>query len=432
MNKQFKILVAIACISCLILQCNTKKSAVENSKEPQSDSCTILVQAENFINSKCDVPVISDNHTSGYVKATKGGWLEYKIEVPAAGRYSIALFAQTTDTSKINCWVEDYADNIKGRNYNISGNMLLPKMTDSTKFLMVKKEGSPLNTGKHIFRLHYDSGAVMIDKICFTLLKPHKVSPIVITQQTAGKEWKLKWSDEFDGKGLPDTSKWVFDFGNWGWGNNELQYYTDKRTENARQEDGNLIIEARKNDNGMPWTSARLTTRGKESFLYGKIDFRAKVPLGRGTWSAGWLLGDEYVDEKSWPDCGEVDVLETVGYENDSSTGNGKAHASIHCGAYYFKLNNQPTKIEEVTSMNNEFHTYTMEWLPTGIKIFIDGKKYFDYHDTRTALSWPYSKPHDLILNLAMGGGWGGRQGVDSSLTSQRLIIDYVRVYELQ
>jgi beta-glucanase (GH16 family) len=311
--------------------------------------------------------------------------------------------------------------------------MKLPQAgEDLSTFPKVIKEGSPLDTGHHLIRLHYDSGAVMLDKFVLTMMKPHKASPDLVQASTTGKQWVLKWSDEFNGTGLPDSTKWVYDFGDWGWGNNELQYYTAERVENARQEDGNLIIEAKKDDMGHPWTSARLTTRGKQSFLYGKIEFRAKVPVGRGTWSAGWLLGNAYVDEKSWPNCGEVDVLEMVGYQTDSVTKVAKAHASIHCGAYYFKLKNQPTKIRDIKNVDGEFHSYTMEWMPDKIVISVDGVRYFKYNDTRTALSWPYDKPQNLILNLAMGGGMGGVKGVDSTMTSQKLIFDYIRVYELK
>jgi beta-glucanase (GH16 family) len=121
-----------------------------------------------------------------------------------------------------------------------------------------------------------------------------------------------------------------------------------------------------------------------------------------------------------------------VGFELDGITGNGKTHASIHCGAYYFKLGNQPTAIANVENMSNAFHTYTLEWLPNSLAITIDGKKYFEYHDTSGNLSWPFNQPQNLILNLAMGGGWGGAQGVDPTMTSQKFIIDYVRIYELQ
>jgi beta-glucanase (GH16 family) len=277
-------------------------------------------------------------------------------------------------------------------------------------------------------KFHFDQ-AMQVDWIKFKLLKPQDKTPVTLTQKTTGDNWEVVWSDEFDGTTI-DATKWTYDVGNWGWGNNELQYYTANRTENARIENGHLIIEARKNDQGEPWTSARLTTRGKVSFLYGKIEFRAKVPVERGNWAAGWTLGDEYVDELSWPYCGEIDILESVGYEMNDVTGNGIAHASAHSRAYYFKLGNQPTATIPVENMNEQFHTYAVEWTPDGIDILVDGQPYFNYSDTSTALTWPFNKPQNIILNLAMGGGWGGAQGMDESINSQKMIIDYVRVYE--
>ena len=245
-----------------------------------------------------------------------------------------------------------------------------------------------------------------------------------------GENWEIVWADEFDGEGIVDTTKWTYDLGNWGWGNGELQYYTAFRPENARQEDGNLIIEAHKNDMDNPWTSARLTTRGKTTFLYGKIEFRAKVPAEKGNWSAGWMLGDDYVDELSWPYCGEIDILESVGYQMDNETGNGTAHSSAHCGAYYFKLGNQATGTTPVSNMNNEFHTYSVVWTPDSMTAYVDDKAYFTYGDTSSELTWPFDKPQNIILNLTMGGGWGGLEGMDESVEKQQMVIDYVRVYQ--
>jgi beta-glucanase (GH16 family) len=246
----------------------------------------------------------------------------------------------------------------------------------------------------------------------------------------SGTEWKLVWSDEFDGSGLPDSTKWNYNIGNWGWGNNEPQYYTDARVKNARQEDGNLIIEAHKNDMGQDWTSARLTTQGKAAFVYGKIEFRAKVPEGRGTWAAGWLLGDSYEDEMSWPYCGEIDVLECVGFEIDDTTGNGLNHASCHTRAYYFKQGNQITAQTPVSNMNQEWHTYSIEWYPDVIYALVDGERYYTYDKTADELEWPFHNPQNIILNLAVGGGWGGAKGIDESWDNHQFIIDYVRVYE--
>lgn len=396
----------------------------------KSSATSILVEAETFSANSGNITVLNDKPNVGFVKTGDGGsWLGYSINIPVSGRYFVRLFAKNQELKEVNCWLEDNIDNKEGRVYNITGNITVAGKSSNN---FVQKDGSPLEAKTHLMKLHIEQSPLLIDKIEFILIKEHKSSPIVFKQNTTGKEWKLSWSDEFNGEGLPDGTKWTYDIGNWGWGNNEAQYYTEKRLENARQENGNLVIEARKNDGGKPWTSARLTTRGKESFLFGKIEFRAKVPVGKGSWSAGWLLGDSYVDELSWPNCSEIDVLENVGSEIDDITGNGKTHASIHYEGYYFKKGNQIPFVTEVENMNGEFHDYTLEWLPSGMTMYIDGKKYFDYQVAESrSEAWPYDKiPQNLILNLAIGGGMGG--DIDPALTSQKFILDYVRVYELE
>lgn len=401
-----------------------------NTKNTKSSSPTVIIEAESFIEKSGNITVLNDKPNAGFVKTGQdGSWLSYSVNIPVSGRYMVRLYAKNEIISEVKCWLEDYIDNKDGRTYNVTGNMNVVGNSSSN---YVQIDGSPFEAKTHLMKLHIEKSPLLIDKIELILMKEHKASPVVIKQNTTGKDWKLTWSDEFNGKGLIDETKWTYDIGNWGWGNNELQYYTEKRVENARQEDGNLIIEARKDAVGTPWSSARLTTRGKESFLFGKIEFRAKVPAGNGAWAAGWLLGDSYVDELSWPYCGEVDILENVGSEIDDETGNGKTHGSVHYEGYYFKKGNQIPFVTDVENMNGEFHTYTLEWLPTGMTMSIDGKKYFDYKVTESRSStWPYSKiPQNLILNLAMGGGMGGN--VDPALTSQKLIVDYVRVYELK
>lgn len=262
------------------------------------------------------------------------------------------------------------------------------------------------------------------------MMKPFQETPKLFEQNMEGEEWNLVWSDEFNDGVTVNQDNWNFNIGNWGWGNNELQYYTDNNSENARIENGNLIIEAHQQKDSKYWTSARLTTQGKVAFKYGKIEFRAKVPYGRGTWAAGWLLGDEYRDELSWPYCGEIDVLECVGYEINDTTGNGINHGSCHTRAYYFKQNNHITGEIEMEDMNGSFHTYGIEWYKDHIKAFVDGEHYYTYDKNANELEWPFDKSHNIILNLAIGGGWGGLKGVDESFENHQFIVDYVRVYE--
>lgn len=373
--------------------------------------------------------IVAELDASGrtFLKTEEGEhWMAFDVQVPATGRYKLEIHAATSDSTSV--WIEDYYDNPDDRVYNITGTIevLAEHGADGSIYTKV---GSPLKAGLHRIKLHV-KGKAVINDAKFTLIRAHRPTPTSLTQYMDGTEWEIVWSDEFEGSGLPDTTKWTYDLGNWGWGNNELQFYTEGRTENARLENGYLIIEAHKNDMSYPWTSARLTTRGKVSFTYGRIEFKAMVPAEKGNWAAGWTLGDDYIDERSWPYCGEIDILESVGYQMENATGNGKAHASVHCGAYYFKLGNQPTATTEVSNMNNTFHTYAVNWTPQGITAYVDEVPYLQYTDTSTPLSWPFDKPQNIILNLAMGGGWGGLEGMDETVTSQKMVVDYVRVYQ--
>jgi beta-glucanase (GH16 family) len=346
---------------------------------------------------------------------------EFLVEITQTGRYEVTAFGAQDSASPL--WIEDYIHNKDGRTYNVTGNLELDQNGRGKIF------GSPLATGKHQMRVHFEEGTTL-DSIRFELMATQINTLDTLTQNMTGESWSLVWSDEFEGKGLVDSTKWAYNVGNWGWGNNELQYYTANDTLNARQENGALIIEAHKNENDKYWSSARLTTQSKVSFKYGKIEFRAKVPEGRGTWAAGWLLGDAYRDEISWPYCGEIDVLECVGYEINDTTGSGINHATCHTRAYYFKQGNQIGSEIEIDSMNTMFHTYAVEWSPTKIEGFLDGVQYYVYDKNANELEWPFNTPQNIILNLAIGGGWGGAKGVDSSYTSHQYILDYVRVFE--
>jgi len=246
-----------------------------------------------------------------------------------------------------------------------------------------------------------------------------------ISQQiAASKEWKLVWSDEFDYKGLPDEKKWSYDVGGDGWGNNEQEYYTKQRLENARVENGNLIIEARKeNWEDKKYTSARLVTKGKADWKYGKIEVRAKLPKGVGTWPAIWMLGS--TTPLKWPDDGEIDIMEHVGYDP------GAVHASIHCKKYNHVIHTQKTAITNVPDFSDAFHVYTVEWDENSVSIFVDDNKYFTFTNEHSSYdAWPFDNPMHLLLNIAVGGFWGGQKGIDDSIFPKQMLVDYVRVYQ--
>lgn len=240
----------------------------------------------------------------------------------------------------------------------------------------------------------------------------------------AQQKRKLVWSDEFNYKGLPDPKKWGYDTGGNGWGNNELQYYTYQKTKNARVENGNLIIEAHKEQVGKnAYTSARLVTKGKGDWTSGRIEVRAKIPKGLGTWPAIWMLGSK--TPLVWPDDGEIDIMEHVGYDQ------GNIHASTHSKKYNHIIGTQKTDTIRVNDCSEVFHVYQLDWDAETIRIGIDNTMYFQFkneHSDRNA--WPFNEPFYLLLNVAVGGNWGGAKGVDSSIYPLRMEIDYVRVFQ--
>jgi beta-glucanase (GH16 family) len=249
------------------------------------------------------------------------------------------------------------------------------------------------------------------------------ISLFVIAMANAQQK-KLVWSDEFSVNGLPDSAKWNYDVGGHGWGNNELQYYTSKNTRNARVEKGFLIIEAHKEQIGdNKYSSARLVTKGKGDWTYGRIEVRAKLPKGVGTWPAIWMLAS--TPKITWPDDGEIDIMEHVGYNQ------GTIHASAHTKKYFHSIGTQKTGTVSVPDCSETFHIYMLEWDKETIKMFVDQKPYFTFKNEHTGNeAWPFDKPFHLLLNIAVGGSWGGQKGVDEKVYPQQMIVDYVRVYQ--
>ena len=248
------------------------------------------------------------------------------------------------------------------------------------------------------------------------------ILPIALPAQE--KQWKLVWSDEFNEDGLPDSTKWNYDVGGHGWGNNELQFYTSKRKQNARVETGRLIIEARKEKwEGKEYTSTRLITKGKGDWQYGKIDVAAKLPEGLGTWPAIWMLAS--TTPLRWPDDGEIDIMEHVGFDP------AKVHGSVHCKKYYHSIGTQKTGNIMVPDFSKKFHVYSVEWNKDSVKVSVDGNVYFKFANERSGNdAWPFDNKMHLLLNIAVGGNWGGQKGVDEKIWPRRMEVDYVRVYQ--
>lgn len=247
-------------------------------------------------------------------------------------------------------------------------------------------------------------------------------------------EWELVWSDEFDYTGVPDPQKWSFDTSgnNWNWGNDEAQNYTTAKDGNAWVEDGKLVIEARKEDyywagdgETKNYTSARLITRYKGDWLYGKIEVRAKLPRGVGIWPAIWMMPTDDV-YGGWPKSGEIDIMEYVGFDK------GNVHANVH------HTSTNPDKRSEGQGATKSvympysfYHTYALIWTEDKMEFQVNGNTYMTYkNEGKGHITWPFDQRFHLILNVAVGGTWGGQQGIDDTIFPQQMLVDYVRVYK--
>ncbi|MFD0941470.1 glycoside hydrolase family 16 protein [Pedobacter boryungensis] len=250
-------------------------------------------------------------------------------------------------------------------------------------------------------------------------------TPVVVVDKNWAFETTPFWADEFDYTGLPETAKWDYDLGGSGWGNNEKEYYTNSLA-NASVADGKLSITAKKESmNGMAYTSARLVTRNKLDVLYGRIEVSAKLPTGKGTWPAIWMLPTDraYGD---WPKSGEIDIMEHVGYDQNN------VHFTTHTEAYYFKINTQKTSTKTIADASTAFHKYRVDWTPYAIRGYYDDAMVFEFANEGTGYKvWPFDKRFHLLLNLAIGGDWGGAQGIDDTIFPQKMEIDYVRYYKM-
>ena len=238
--------------------------------------------------------------------------------------------------------------------------------------------------------------------------------------------YRLVWADEFDQPGLPDPTRWVYDTGMnaKGWHNNELQYYSDARPENSVVRDGQLLITARHESLSQApdwgrqrYTSARLITQGKAEWTYGFVEVRARLPCGRGTWPAIWMLGSQ----GDWPAAGELDILEHVG-KNE-----GHVFSTVHTtSGSGGQGRGAGTQLPDACTA---FHNYQMHWTPQAVRFGIDGRHHFTYRNAGTGpAQWPFDRPQFLILNIAIGGDLGGE--VDDRIFPVQMAVEHVRVWQ--
>lgn len=266
--------------------------------------------------------------------------------------------------------------------------------------------------------------------ISFSIFLLHIIA-LGVNGQIKNEGWTLVWSDEFESteRILPDSTKWNYDVGGHGWGNNEKQYYKAASLNNSYVENGLLhIVALKENFENAEYTSAKLITYGKKTAKYGRIEVSAKLPRGKGTWPAIWMLPQTIqTKEEGWPLCGEIDIMEHVGKDPDV------IHVSLHSELYNHIKGTQITYFEKLADVFNVFHEYAIEWTEHYIKFYIDNKLFYESYKGEDGRipgneGWPFDKPYYLILNLAIGGNWGGE--IDDSIFPCEMQIDYVRIYE--
>ena len=250
-------------------------------------------------------------------------------------------------------------------------------------------------------------------------------SPEPSSTAADAERWTLVWHDEFSGNGAPNPGRWNVELLGPGTYNRELQAYTD-RPENLRQEDGRLIIEA----HPIPgtrrgYTSARINSRNRNNIFEGRVEIRARLPQAHGSWPALWLLPVETGDRFGWPHSGEIDIMEHVGYDP------GSIHASVHTSRYNWPNGNNHTGSTRLASVTDQFHVYALEWTQERLDFFVDDTLFTSFENEGTGWeAWPFDLAFYLIINLAVGGEWGGARGVTREDFPDRLEVDWVRVFE--
>lgn len=296
-----------------------------------------------------------------------------------------------------------------------SGNVTFTASADNaTNYDFDYGDGSLSSTATGSISYKYStSGTYSVNVIAKNASGLTTAKSIVVS---VGVKTTVFWSEEFNIDGLPDASKWGYDLGAGGWGNQEEQYYT-ARQENAVVQGGVLKIKLLKeNYNGSQYTSARLISKNKFAFKYGKVEISAKLPAGGGTWPALWMLGSN-ISTAGWPDCGEIDIMEHKGNELN------KIYGTLHYPGHSGGNGNGASKT--IANASTQFHKYSLDWSATAIKIYVDDVL---YHTVQNSTAIPFNQDFFFILNVAMGGTFGGT--VDPAFTNATMEVDYIRVYK--
>ena len=290
--------------------------------------------------------------------------------------------------------------------------------TTTLKVSLTANTGSAPRENALVFRYGSEEKSLPVKQDC-------KEQPPVDTSIKVPEGYKLDWNDEFDlpDGSMPDGDLWRFESKPAGWVNNERQTYVPGARNGVKTafiENGALNIRAIRD--GSDVLSARMYSR--KSWTYGYMEASIKLPKGKGTWPAFWMMPDDF--SRGWPGCGEIDIMEEVGYHPNYTS------SSIHCKKYYHSIGTQKTHEQYTAGAEDGFHVYALEWTPDALTFFVDGKQHFVFRNDgkNDDDTWPFNKNFYLILNLAWGGDWGGSQGLDESALPCTMLVDYVRVFK--
>lgn len=372
------------------------------------------------------LPRVARSQNPGLYQSYRVGEQDYLINV-ANGEYDVVLY-----------FVEPDPEAGKTRRFNVSLQDEL--VLEDFNLLEVNSLQSAAAMARTVPRVKVADGRLRLS-LRSVNGDPLLCGILVRRSRFSEEGWNLVWSDEFHGKEL-NAEHWTPQ--NWPAEkvNEEDQAYTD-RLENVRVEEGVLVLEARLSDADAEYTSGRVNSRGKQSFLYGRLDIRARIPEGKGVWPALWLLPEDpyryatncdgAVEDwqgndncNAWPNSGEIDLMEHVGYEP------GVVHGTVHTRDYFFMLGTQVGEAVLVPDLGEAFHVYSLIWEPGRLAMYVDGVRYFAYFENGEGIGqWPFDHPFHVVMNLAVGGAWGSALGpVDKSVFPRRLEVDYLRIFE--
>lgn len=394
--------------------------------------CLLLVLLYSFASLSCNkkddtlpapvVPVVKIENAS-LARTTSAGTMHFTVSLNKTTTVPVSVDYTLTDGTATS--PKDYTAS--------SGTLTIPA-NQSTAEVAVQIKGDPTQTRQDnltfTVQLSNPKGCTLgVSSATGTILTEDGIN---FTTDNTGFStpstypgMTLVWSDEFSGSAI-DASAWNFEIGNGsgGWGNNELEYYTNS-SKNAFVSNGNLIIEARKEAiGGFNYSSARMTTQGKKTFTYGRVDIRAKLPKGKGIWPALWMLGSN-INTVGWPASGEIDIMELLGHEP------AKSYGTLHYGASSASHGSKGTSYTLSSgSFNEQFHVFSMEWKQDQIQLFVDNNLFLTVNkaDLGTA-PYPFNAPFFFIFNVAVGGNWPGSPDATTTYP-QRMIVDYVRVFQ--